>query len=133
VPDDEPLDLDLLSSSLQADAGDVRLLLRVLVERLSGALGSRLRVQRSGGRLFGRSGEIEAVTINLGEDQLEANMADGQLQCLVSRRSGGIRIRSARVSMDEWLRRLLEALNAEASTSEKTRSALEAILIPGNP
>ncbi len=130
---DEPLDLDLLASSLRADTGDVRVLLRVLVERLSGALGSRLRVQRSGGGLLRRPEQVEGLTIDLGEDQLEATMADGQLQCLVSRRSGGIRIRSVRVSMDEWLRRLLGALKDEATTSEATRSALESLLIAGNP
>jgi hypothetical protein len=130
VPD-ERLDLDLLASSLQADAGDVRVLLRVLVDRLSGALGSRLRVHRSGGGLFRRADQVEGLTIDLGQDQLEATMAHGQLQCLVSRRSGGIRIRSARVSMDEWLHRLLGALKDEASTSEATRSALESLLITG--
>ncbi len=44
--DDETFDLDLLAGSLRADSGDVRILLRVLVEKLSDALGSRLTVER---------------------------------------------------------------------------------------
>lgn len=126
--DDPSLDLDLLASSLQADGGDVRLLLKALVSRLSGALGDRLRVERAGG-LLRRSDEIRRVTVQLGDETLDAAVQSGSLECTVSRSSGGIRIRSARVSMDEWLRQLLGALRTEAATSSATRQALESIVI----
>ena len=128
---DETFDLDLLASSLHADAGDVRVLLRVLVDRLADALGARMTVQRSGG-LFRKSNEIERITVILGEDQLDAAIVDGRLECTVGRSSGGIRIRSSKVSMDEWVRRLLGALREEAETSQATRLALESIVIGGN-
>lgn len=128
--DDESYDLDLLASSLQADGGDVRLLLRALVARLSGALGDRLTVQRAGG-LLRRSGEIRKVTVHLGDDTLDATIDGGSLECTVARSSGGIRIRSAKVTVDEWLRQLLAALRAEAATSSATRSALESIMLGG--
>src|SRR5271155_2400367 len=128
---DETFDLDLLASSLHADAGDVRVLLRVLVDRLADALGARMTVQRSGG-LFRKSNEIERITVILGEDQLDAAIVDGRLECTVGRGSGGIRIRSSKVSMDEWVRRLLGALREEAETSQATRLALESIVIGGN-
>lgn len=127
---DDPLDLDLLASSLRAEGGDVRLLLRVLAERLSGALGDRLRVERSGG-LLRRDKDIRRLTVDLGEEQLEAVVEGGSVRCAVGRSSGGIRIRTTRVSMEEWLHRLLEALKAEASTSQATRAALEAIMLGG--
>jgi hypothetical protein len=126
--DDPALDLDLLASSLQADGGDVRLLLKSLVSRLAGALGERLTVERSGGRLR-RSGEIRRVSVRLGDDTFDAVDQGGSLECTVARSSGGIRIRSTRVTMDEWLRSLLGALRAEAETSSATREALEAIMI----
>ena len=71
MDDDQAFDLDLLASSLQADTGDVRLLLKALVTRLSGALGDRLTVERAGG-LLKRSDEIRRVTVQLGDDTLEA-------------------------------------------------------------
>ncbi|HUA95564.1 MAG TPA: hypothetical protein VMB82_08535, partial [Acidimicrobiales bacterium] len=71
--EDESYDLDLLASSLQADGGDVRLLLKALVTRLSGALGDRLTVQRAGG-LLRRSGEIRRVSVQLGDDTLDASI-----------------------------------------------------------
>jgi hypothetical protein len=126
---DDSLDLDLLASSLEADAGDVRVLLRVLVDRLSGALGSRLKVDRVRGRLFKKSDEVQHVTIVLGEDQLDATVVGTGLECSVARSSGGIRIRSTKVSMQEWLRRLLGALRDEAASSQATREALESMLI----
>jgi hypothetical protein len=128
--DDESYDLDLLASSLQADGGDVRFLLKALVTRLSGALGDRLTVQRSGG-LLRRSGDIRKVTVHLGDETLDATVEGGSLECTVARSSGGIRIRSARVTVDEWLHRLLAALRAEAATSSAARSALESIMLGG--
>jgi hypothetical protein len=121
------LDLDLLASSLRADDGDVRVLLRALVTRLSGALGDRLDVERAG--RFRKGEEIRRVSIRLGDDQLDATVDRGSLECTVSRSSGGIRIRSTRVGIDEWLRRLLGALRDEAATTQATRQALEALVI----
>ena len=129
--DDESLDLDLLASSLRADDGDVRLLLKALVGRLSGALGNRLEVERVGGRLFKKSDDIRRVSVRLGDEQLDATIDRGTLECTISRSSGGIRIRSSKVTLDEWLRRLLATLQEEAATSQATRLALESIVISG--
>jgi hypothetical protein len=128
--DDSGFDLDVLASSLQADGGDVRILLRVLVNRLADALGDRMKVERKSGKLR-RSEEIRRVAITLGDDQLVAELLGDRLECTVARSSGGIRIRSSRVSTDEWLRRLLAALRDEAATSQATRQALESMVIGG--
>jgi hypothetical protein len=125
------LDLDLLASSLRADDGDVAVLLRALVTRLAGALGDRLRVERAGGR-FRKSDQIQRLSIQLGDDLLEATVTRGGLESTVSRSSGGIRIRSTKVSIDEWLVRLLTALRDEAATSQATRAALESLVIGGS-
>ena len=119
----------MLAASLQADAGDVRILLRVLVARLAEALGPRLQVERPGGLRKKKSEEIRRVTITLGNDELDAAVEGPALTCRISRSSGGIRIRSTTVSMQEWLARLLSGLQAEATTSEATRQALEAMMI----
>lgn len=129
---DQAFDIDLLASSLQADSSDVRLLLKALVTRLSGALGDRLTVERAGG-LLRRSDEIRRVTVQLGDDTLDAALAGGALECTVSRSSGGIRIRSSKVSMEAWLHQLLTALQTEAASSTATRRALESLVIGDQP
>src|ERR1700728_1737605 len=126
---DEPeLDLDLLASSLHADDSDVQILLRALVERLAGALGSRLAVVRARGRLFGKSDKVDRITVSLGDDQFDAAVEGSTLRGSIARSWGGIRIRSARVSTQDWLRGLLGALAVEAASSEQTRLALESIV-----
>ena len=127
--DESNLDLELLSSSLASDRRDVRILLKVLVENLQSALGGRLEVQRASGRFLKRSDDIARLVVKLGDDQLDATVEGDQLGCSVGHSSGGIRIRSEKVSMEEWLRRLLDALGKEAATSQATRQALESMMI----
>jgi hypothetical protein len=124
-------DLELAVSSLAADSGDVGLMMRLLVEQLASALGSRLTVERSGGR-FRRNNEIRAVQVALGEDVLRADIDGSSVRCTIGHSSGGIRIRSEQVDIATWLRRLLSALGAEAAQSEQTRRALENIVIGGS-
>ncbi|MHB1519354.1 MAG: hypothetical protein ACYCVN_09040 [Acidimicrobiales bacterium] len=127
---DESLDLELAAASLRADTSDVRILVKVLVDQLSDALGSRLAVQRAGGR-FRKSDEIRSLTVTIDDDQFSAEVDGSRLQCAVGHSSGGIRIRSERVDLDTWLARLLERLKAEAQHSQTMRMALENIVIGG--
>lgn len=125
-------DLELAVSSLAADSSDVGLMMRLLVDQLGAALGTRLRVERSGG-LFRRASELTAVEIALGDDLLRADIDGASVRCTIGHSSGGIRIRSERVDIAAWLRRLLGGLKAEAAQSEQTRRALENIVIGGTP
>ncbi len=126
------MDLELAAASLRADGTDVRILVKVLADQLADALGSRLEVQRSGGR-FRKSDEIRSIRISIDDDQFEAEVDGDTLRCTVGHSSGGIRIRSEKVSVDVWITRLLSVLKAEAAHSESVRRALETIVIGGNP
>jgi hypothetical protein len=126
------MDLELAAASLRADGTDVRILVKVLADQLADALGSRLEVQRSGGR-FRKSDEIRSIRISIDDDQFEAEIDGDTLRCTIGHSSGGIRIRSEKVSVDIWIARLLGVLKAEAAHSESVRHALETIVIGGNP
>jgi hypothetical protein len=130
VGPDDAFDLDLATASLLADGNDIEMLLRVLVKQLTEALGERLRVEREGG-MFKKSDKIKAVDVTLGSDAYRADINRGQVVATVAHSSGGIRIRSEKVTMDQWVRRLLEALRAEAAHSQTARQALENIVIGG--
>ena len=60
-------------------------------------------------------------------------MKGGTVTCMVGHSSGGIRIRREQVDMDQWLRRLLGALQTEAVHSQAARLALENMVIGGQP
>ena len=127
----DAFDLSLAVSSLQSNGIDSRILLKLLVTQLTDVLGSRIKVERAGGR-FKRSDEIRSVEITLGDDTLRADVEGATVRCSIGHASGGIRIRSEQVGMDAWITRLLTVLQNEAVHSEETRVALENIVIGGS-
>jgi hypothetical protein len=127
---DDSFDLELAAASLRADGSDVHILVKVLVDQLSDALGPRLKVERAG--RFRKSDEIKSLKIAMGDDQFDAVIDGGTLICTIGRSSGGIRIRSEKVDIDTWLNRLLTVLKAEAANSQAVRLALENMVIGGN-
>ena len=129
-PGGEGFDLEMAASALQSNSVDVPMMLRLLVNEVGDVLGKRLVVERAGG-LFRKSDAVKSVEVTVGDDTLRAEVDGGTVRCSVGHSSGGIRIRSAQVDMDEWLRRLLQALQAEAAHSERARQALENIVIGG--
>ncbi len=130
-PSEEGFDLELAVAALGSNATDVRILLKLLVDSLASTLGNRLVVERSGGR-FRKPAEIKALQIGFGDDVLRAEIDGPSVRCTIGHSSGGIRIRSEQVDMDEWLKRLLGTLQAEAVRSESVRLALENMMIGGS-
>jgi hypothetical protein len=130
APDDDAFDFDLAASTLQANSTDVPMMLKLLVGQLGDVLGDRLRVERAGG-LLRKSNAIKSVEIGVGPDVLRADVNGSAVRCTVGRTSGGIRIKTEQVSMDDWLKRLLRGLQDEAQHSERARMALENIVIGG--
>lgn len=126
---DAALDLSMAVSQLSSNGTDLRIMLKLLVAQLADALGDRITVERAG-RLR-KSDEIKSVRITLGDDTLEALVDGGSVRCSIGHSSGGIRIRSEEVGMEEWLTRLLSTMQSEAAHSERTRLALENIVIGG--
>ena len=127
--EDAAFDLSMAVAQLASNSTDLRIMLKLLVAQLSDALGDRITVERAG--RFRKSDEIKSVRIMLGDDTLEAAVEGGTVRCTIGHSSGGIRIRSEQVGMDVWLTRLLTTLQTEAAHSERTRVALENIVIGG--
>jgi hypothetical protein len=128
---DDSDDLRMAAASLRSNSSDVHILLKALCDELSDTLGERLHIERAGGR-FHKSDAISSVSISIGGSQFEAAVDGATLQCHVGHVSGGIRIRSEPVDIDQWVLRLLEALKDEATHSDSARRALENIVIGGN-
>jgi hypothetical protein len=129
-PPDDSYDLSLAAASLRSNSADVHVLLKALSSELSDTLGGRLQLEHVGGR-FRKTDVIASVRIAMGNETFEAVIEGSVLHCSVGHSSGGIRIRSETVEMDEWIVRLLGALQSEAAHSESARLALEHIVIGG--
>jgi len=126
----DAFDLDMAAATLRANSSDLHIMLKLLVDQLGDTLGPRLAFARGGG-LLRKSNEIKNVQITLGDDVFSAEVQGSSVKSSIAHSSGGIRIRNEQVDMDTWVRRLLQALEAEASHSETARQALQRIVLGG--
>jgi hypothetical protein len=125
----EPVDIDLLASSLRADSSDVAAFIESLATKLEDALPGLVRVKRGRVSLLGGK-VVRAIAVDAGGERLELVRGEGEsVQAQRARVSGGIVLKREELDLDGWLAVLGQALAAEAGRSERTRQALERLLI----
>jgi hypothetical protein len=121
----------MVAASIRADAADAETFFRVLVTKMSDALGDRVTVKRSGG-LLKRDRPVTAVEMDLTSAGaglvLAASREHNAITCTVARRVRGISLSTKEVSMPEWIEELVSALGEEAKKSQQTWSALHGLL-----
>jgi hypothetical protein len=128
-----PVDMQMAAAALLANNKDVKMMLRVLGKTLEDAFGERVEITHPSGGLFHRqSDEIKSITVHLDSDDYEAALDGPSVRCSVGRSSGGIRIRSEQLPVEQWLSRLLSALQQEAVTNQSAQAALQNVIIGGN-
>jgi hypothetical protein len=128
APEPDPVDLDLLTASLRADTTDLQAFVEVLAVKLEDVLPGRVRVDRRRAGLRGPK-DVRRIAIDTAERRLEL-LSDGRsIETRCARLSGGIVLKTELLDIDAWLAAVSEALAAEAGRSEKTRQALERLLI----
>jgi hypothetical protein len=127
---DQP-DLELSVAAVLANNQDVKLLLRVLGKSLQDSLGDRVEIKHAGGGLRHRKegDEVQAIVVRLDPDEYEAHLDGHTIRCTAGRSSGGIRIRNEQLPVDQWLQRLLGALQQEATGNQAARQALEDLVV----
>ncbi len=122
---------DMVAASIRADAADAETFFRVLVTKMSDALGDRVTVKRSGG-LLKRDRPVTAVEMDLTSAGaglvLAVSREHNAITCTVARRVRGISLSTKEVSMPEWIEELVSALGEEAKKSQQTWSALHGLL-----
>jgi hypothetical protein len=126
--EDAPLDIDLLTASLRADAGDLGAFVEALAAKLEDAAPDRVRVDRRRAGMFGPK-LVRRISLEAGDRRLELVSENGAINTSASRVSGGIVLKSDAVAVDAWLTALGEALAAEAQRSQRTRQALQRMLL----
>jgi hypothetical protein len=121
------LDIDLVTASLRADAGDLRAFVEALAVKLEAATPQAVTVERRRDGMFGPK-RVRQITVDAGGRRLELRVAGAAIQTACCRLSGGIVLKREELSTDDWLRALSEALAAQAQSSQTTRQALERLL-----
>jgi len=126
---DDSLELDLLAASLRAGAEDLSTFVESLATKLEDAVGSLARVERGRQGIRGPK-LVRKIAVEAGGDRLEL-VRDGANRFVTRRArvSGGIVLKTETLDIDAWLQSLSEALASEASRSERTRQALQRLLL----
>ncbi len=124
--------MQLAVAAILANNKDVKMMLRVLGKNLQDALGDRVEVAHaSGGLLHRQTDEVKSITVHLDQDDYQAALDGPSVRCTVGRSSGGIRIRNEQLPVEQWLSRLLSALQEEAVNNQSAQSALQNVIIGG--
>lgn len=125
------LDLDLLAASLRVDSTDSGTFVEGLAAKLTDILPGRVAVKYGRQGLLGPK-RMRLLSVQMGDQRLELVRGDRDvLEARRGRISGGIVLKTETLEVEDWLSALGEALAAEAQRNQKTRQALERLLIDG--
>jgi len=123
------LELDLLASSLRSDSSDLAAFVEGLAVKLEDALPGRVRIDRVR-RGFRGPKLVRRIAVDAGGERLELLRGGGvSVETRRARVSGGITLKTEALDIDSWISALSGALVEEASRNERTRQALERLLI----
>ena len=125
----EPVDIDLVSASLRADMSDVGAFVESLAAKLEEMLPGLVKIQRARQGFMGPK-VVRQIAVDVDGGRLQLDRRDRDvLDCKTARVSGGIVLKTEPIDFDAWLDQLGHALAAEADRSQRTRQALERLLL----
>lgn len=121
-------DLDLVAAALRADLTDIAAFVEGLAARLELALPGLAQIKRSK-RGFRGPKLVSEIVVQAGDERLQLERDGGQIQTSRCRVSGGITIKTEPLDIDSWLAALSAAVAEQAQRSERTRQALQQIVL----
>jgi len=101
---------------------------RVLAEKLEGALPGRVRVERRRARFLSGERVVALIECSLGERKYSLAVRGSELESRRATSVRGVVLKSEQLSLDEWIDALAADLAAEAKVSEQSRLAVERLL-----
>jgi hypothetical protein len=130
-PEAQP-SFDMVAAALRADSTDVATYARVFTENLGDALPlGCVTVERErtvADRMRGRPGEVQRVTVRLGEQVMSLSMRRGQPAAEICHEVRGVVLSRQQVQFDEWAEALARALVAHAGENARTAQALRRLV-----
>lgn len=121
-------DLDLVAAALRADLSDISAFVEGLATRLELALPGIVQVKRTKSGFRGPK-QVSEIAVQAGDERLQLQRAGGMIQTARARVSGGIVIKTEALDIDTWLSALAVAVADQAQRSERTRLALQQLVL----
>ncbi len=123
------IDVDLVAASLRSGSGDTGAFVERLAHKLEDTLPSGVKVQRGRHGLLGPK-RVKAIAVDAADLRFELVQDDaGRIETRRARMSRGIVLKTEVLGTDSWLDALVQALADEAGQNERTRQALERLLL----
>lgn len=123
-------DLDTLAASLHADASDSTVFFRVLCAKLADALPEHALVECDRA-LLRKNRLARKVTVRFGDDTFDADLQHGDVLCRhvhsVTGVGGGMPY-TKQLSIDDWLRAIIERMSTEAQVRAGAATALGSLV-----
>lgn len=120
-------DFDLSAAGLRADGAELATTVEVLAAKLENALPGRTEVRRRGRRPLSRDRRVSELVVNL-TSRFRLETEDGRVACWRQKIVGGISIKNEPLELAEWLRELVEELDASSGETARARTELERLL-----
>lgn len=124
----ESTDLDLAAAALRADVTDTDAFVEGLATRLEQALPGFVEVKRSKAGFRGPK-LVSEILVQAGDEHLQLRRRGGHVETSRARISGGIAIKTEALDVEVWLQALTAAVSQQAQRSERTRLALQQIVL----
>ena len=121
-------DLDLVAAALRADLSDIAAFVETLATRLELTLPGLAQIQRTKSGFRGPK-LVSDIVVQAGDDRLELHRKGSQITTTRCRVSGGIVIKTESLDIDVWLSALAAAVADQAQRSERTRLALQQLVL----
>jgi hypothetical protein len=121
-------DLDLVAAALRADLSDIGAFVEGLATRLELALPGIAQVKRVKSGFRGPK-LVSEIVVQAGDERLQLQRDGGLVQASRCRISGGIVIKTEALDIDTWLSALAVAVAEQAQRSERTRLALQQLVL----
>ena len=124
----EGTDLDLAAAALRADLTDTDAFVEGLATRLEQALPGFVEVKRAKSGYRGPK-LVSEILVQAGDEHLQLRRRGGHVETARARISGGIAIKTEALEIDAWLQALTAAVGQQAARSERTRLALQQLVL----
>jgi hypothetical protein len=123
-------DFDLSAGMLRADSGELGSSVDVLASKLEESLPAMTSVKRRKvGGFRSKRLVVEQIEVMLGDELFEIARAAQGFQCTRHKVVRGITLSRQEIPMADWLSQLIKGVGSTAEITERSRAALEGLLL----